>query len=427
MEKNSNGTYYGQNKNSSNYFKPYSGIVRDNNIVEELNTTGTAMLTANPQRMEGGTERLFAMLSYGRPYASSIMPAFRRWLLAQLPETAWLDAEDNIICKVGENPHGVMFSSHYDTVHQKPGKQRVCYDMTRDELFVENSSCLGADNTSGMWLMLELIDAGVEGLYVFHDGEEVGCIGSEHIASKTPGVVEGIRMCIAFDRKGENDIITHQMGSRTASDEFADSLALQLGMAHIADPTGAFTDTNEYADLIPECTNISVGFARQHTANETQNMSYLRELRDALVKVDWSAVCVERDPEIIDDEDLWAFGLGGTKPFDYNQKQPSSQSVHDSRAFWSEVDEMTELVADSPEAAALLLVEAGFRRVDMYDAEAYVRCEDTDRMLGQYDDPGELSEDDDSYIDDEIRRIRGEEDKLDGVTYSDYYGHSQTS
>ena len=61
------------------------------------------------------------------------------------------------------------------------------------------------------------------------------------------------------------------------------------------DDGGIYTDTNSYAGIISECTNISVGYFKQHSASEVLNMSFLMELRDALIGADWAKLRVSRD------------------------------------------------------------------------------------------------------------------------------------
>ena len=107
-----------------------------------------------------------------------------------------------------------------------------------------------------------------------------------------------VDIMISFDRYGEESIITHQSGLRTASDEFAASLEFQLELGLKADPTGSYTDSNEFAHLISECTNVSVGYDRQHTSKEYQDIYYLLDLMDALRFVEWDNLVVARDPTI---------------------------------------------------------------------------------------------------------------------------------
>ena len=119
----------------------------------------------------------------------------------------------------------IMFSSHTDTVHKQDSMQKLKY---KDGILRPRSqNCLGADDTAGIWLMTEMVKAGVPGLYVIHFGEERGCLGSRELAN-SENYFEGVEIAIAFDRAGYRDVITHQMGMRTASDAFAEELVALL-------------------------------------------------------------------------------------------------------------------------------------------------------------------------------------------------------
>jgi hypothetical protein len=85
-------------------------------------------------------------------------------------------------------------------------------------------------------------------------------------------------------------VITHQMCGRCCSDEFAKALCDQLGMRHEPCDGGTFTDSANYVDLIPECTNISAGYLNEHTRHETLNQRYLSQLLDAMCQVDWEGL-----------------------------------------------------------------------------------------------------------------------------------------
>ena len=182
--------------------------------------------------------------------------------------------EGNLIIKIGEGSK-TLFSSHTDTVHRTGVEQNVIIDPTQDKLkfTTDSGQCLGGDDGTGVWLMLELIKAGVPGLYIFHRAEEVGGQGSSYIANSTPELIEGYERAIAFDRKDDWSIITHQSGVRTCSAEFAKDLARELSMGHRPDSTGSFTDTANYDTIIPECTNLSVGYHNAHSARENQELT----------------------------------------------------------------------------------------------------------------------------------------------------------
>ena len=239
-----------------------------------------------------GRDLLLDMLSYRRPAGSQTERQFIERFIA--PTGAKPDGYGNYILRVGEWP--VLWSAHTDTVHKQGGRQqvRVCGQTA---MVPDGSNCLGADDGTGCWILLEMIRAGVEGLYVFHRAEETGCNGSRYIATHTPELLDGIQAAIAFDRRGYDSIVTHQVGFRTASDGFALSLSEALGISSLQpDDGGIFTDTLEYAHLIPECTNVSVGYTGAHGQWESQDLAFAEELRDAVIRMDLTALAILRSP-----------------------------------------------------------------------------------------------------------------------------------
>ena len=295
---------------------------------------------------------LEVMLRYRRPAYGKTERAFsERWIE---PTGAYQDYFGNWLFHVGSNPD-VLWSSHTDTVHRTEGIQRVI--RTGDILSLgdkskRTSNCLGADCGAGVWLMLEMIRAEVPGLYVFHAGEEIGGKGSSAIVKNSPGLLDGIKYAIAFDRHGTNSIVTHQIGGRCCSDEFGQSLAKMLGMGHCLDQDGVFTDTALYTDLIPECTNISVGYRGHHTVNETVDLHYLQQLRDALLsRFDASQLEVHRDPAVIEFEDYRTY-----------YSPPDDPTIEPG------LKELAAVIRDYPEAAAKLLHDYGCDIYDVFDA-----------------------------------------------------------
>jgi hypothetical protein len=243
---------------------------------------------------------LGAMLESCRPAGSLAVEYFiEDWLTGLGGVT---DPAGNVIVRVGDSSR-VMWSSHTDTVHNKAGKQRVVISGDAFKLgHGSGSSCLGADCTTGVWLMREMILNGVNGLYVFHDSEETGGHGSAWLAKNHGGLLDGIDFCIAFDRKGFDSVITHQIGGRTASDSFVSSIAPMMPFSYRADQNGTFTDSAHYVDLIGECTNISVGYLAQHTASETQSVSHALALRESMLRFDESKLVASRKAGEVDSE-----------------------------------------------------------------------------------------------------------------------------
>lgn len=232
------------------------------------------------------------MLTYRRPHRSRSERKFINRFIR--PVGVEEDAFGNLIARVGDDQR-MMFACHTDTVDKRSGRKRV-FSATDGTLATDSSEdCLGADDTTGVWLMLNLIERGVPGLYVFHRAEEIGCLGSRWIAENTPELVEGVQWCLSLDRMGYGSIVTHQCATRTASDAFADSLAMQMGLGGYADDGGVFTDSLEYAHLIPECTNISVGYDKQHSSRETQDFGYALAVLKALSLLDYDYLVVDRE------------------------------------------------------------------------------------------------------------------------------------
>ena len=262
---------------------------------------------------------LCAMLRWRRPAGTDTERAFIKRFI--LPLGVEQDAAGNLIKRIGDAP--VLWSSHTDTVHSKAGVQNVAITPHGEIFLAEKgeSSCLGADCATGVWLMRHMIQAGVPGLYIFHRGEEIGGVGSRHIAEKTPQILDGIQHAIAFDRRGYDSIITHQGGARCASDAFAASLAPLLPPGMKADGGGTFTDTAHYVDLIPECSNLSVGYHDAHSANEWQSAPFAVQLLEALCRLDVSALTVSRKPGEDDWESYGGFGMGWATSAGYGSRR----------------------------------------------------------------------------------------------------------
>jgi hypothetical protein len=240
------------------------------------------------------------MLSYARPHGSGVEQLFCDRYIGTIPNIQQ-DDFGNYYVEVGSSPN-TLFSAHTDTVDYTEGFKKILLDPIVNELFTDNGDCLGADDTTGVWIMRLMIEKSIPGMYVFHRGEEVGCLGSSWMAENKPGWLKLYDHAIAFDRAGDRDIVTTQNGSTCASPEFAADFSKRLHVTgHIegqmfSSARGVYTDTAEYVHLIGECTNISVGYEMQHSPSETQSVQTLKELVPALLKMDWTGITKQREP-----------------------------------------------------------------------------------------------------------------------------------
>ena len=211
------------------------------------------------------------------------------------PSDLQKDTHGNYFYKIGESR--TIFASHLDTVSKEATSVTHIFDG--DIIGTDGKTTLGADDKAGVTVMLHLIKNKIPGLYYFFIGEEVGCIGSGLASSMSIQDFKGkYDRILSFDRRGTDSVITYQSSTRCCSDAFADALARQLnlsGMKYRKDEGGVYTDSAEFTDIIPECTNISVGYYKEHTVNETQDIRHLENLAEACLLVDWESLPTERD------------------------------------------------------------------------------------------------------------------------------------
>jgi hypothetical protein len=320
-------------------------------------------------------EELYEMLTYKRPHGSKSERKFIARFIDSIPGVR-IDGFGNRMVFVGDSR--TVFSAHTDTVHLKGGKQKIIVDEVGGYIYKDDNEPLGADDATGIFIMRRMIEAGVPGLYIFHRGEECGGLGSSFIAKETPDLLTDIDRAIAFDRKADCSVISHQGWEECASPTFCLDLAARIGGAYAPDDGGVFTDTANYTHLVPECTNISVGYYQEHTKNETQDLSTLDDLIPALIAIDWESLPTKRDP-------LDAYTAQEALHTGY---YTGTASAHDQWAEWAtEVSMGVErfddyqqalfFVEDYPQKAAQLLWDL----CGKYDVE----CSPVDQQIDQGD------------------------------------------
>jgi len=199
--------------------------------------------------------------------------------------------------KYGQN-NITLFTSHVDTVHREDGQN---YFTINGGVMKANGDVLGADDAAGVSILLHMLDNDIPGYYIFFQGEEKGGIGSGWLADNRRELLSQFKIAVAFDRRSTYSIITEQMCTMTASNLFAEALANQLNMLddsfmYVPDNTGIYTDTAEFEGIIPECTNISVGYLNEHSSQESLDLNHFKKLAKAVLKIEWDDLPVERDP-----------------------------------------------------------------------------------------------------------------------------------
>jgi len=227
-----------------------------------------------------------------------------------LPEGYTKDQFDNYYIVVGDKP-STMFTCHLDTACST--QTSVNHVFKDNFITTDGSSVLSADDKAGMTVILYMIKNQVPGVYYFFVGEECGCIGSGKVArdwSNNP-FAEQVTKVVSFDRRGTTSVITEQWGGVCCSNEFAIELSNRLNSVESTfkykpDPTGIYTDSAKFISLVPECTNISVGYYGEHGYSEKQDIEHLKKLCKAVCEIDWENLPIARK-----------FGIDSLYDYDY--------------------------------------------------------------------------------------------------------------
>lgn len=350
-------------------------------------------------------------LSTKRPHGSKTNVKFTQWLRDQLPldlnKAAFYDGAGNLHVDARQSASNkTLFVAHVDTVHRNEGKNKITKTKTH---WRAKGDVLGADDGAGVAMLMHMIWGGVRGYYIFTQGEERGGVGARYLAEKQEDLLKEFDRAIAFDRRGIDSVITHQGWGRCCSDTFGTALADALMNGHDAlmmlnDDTGVYTDTAEFTDIIPECTNISVGYAREHTQEESLDLIYFQNLAAAVLTFDWDALPVERDPSVIEPTTYgsgsWWTEYKTTSGYTvYNpatnepdfKREDAIDAVLDAQ--YGYYDGLAYLVADSvwPDDIDLAMRHMNFKQLDLTaldDAlEALEHGEDVDLVLAMlFDD-----------------------------------------
>ena len=273
--------------------------------------------------------------------AAMIATKFARYLSA-------IDEAGNLLFKVGVSSR-TLFCAHLDTVHRGLGGQNNWgYDGTH--IYAEGAP-LGADDAAGCEILAHLMENEVIGTYLFTRGEEVGGIGAKYFADtlSTVPFIGKFDRAIAFDRRGVSSVITAQAYGTCTSSAFADALCDELnnaGMLYMPDDSGVYTDTAEFVGVIPECTNISVGYENEHSDYEELSIEHLEMLKKAVLQIDWEGLPTVRDPKACGLSTAEAAGFGSFNSGSFDSKWWRAPDYEEEDAHQEEIAAKLALIKD---------------------------------------------------------------------------------
>ncbi len=201
-----------------------------------------------------------------------------------------------------------LFTTHIDTYCEEMIKVNHIITEKNGSTFIstDKKTILGGDNKNGMTILIYMIKNNIPGTYYFFIGEEPlksgGLYGSKKILNKNPDFFKKFKRAIAFDRKEYGSVVCRQMARPCCSKEFSDALVEQLNNNRIPsfkDIKAYYTDTATFLNIIPEITNISAGGFKEHTVEESTDITYIENLAKAAIKINWEILPTVRKPEKI--------------------------------------------------------------------------------------------------------------------------------
>lgn len=221
------------------------------------------------------------ILKRKRPHGGRGEKALARYLAKAYNGT--IDDTGNVTIGDGQ----ICFCAHLDTADSAEGIRSLGH---MDGMLWAHNDLLGADDGAGVYALSRMVEAGVEARYVFFVGEECGGIGSSRY--DMPGYVDAV---IALDRRGTTEVIHTQGGYPCASGRCSRWVAAHL-TGYAPSDRGSFTDSRNFADRVPECLNIAVGYQLEHSTHEWLDVEHLERLIQELIGIPWQGMPICRQP-----------------------------------------------------------------------------------------------------------------------------------
>lgn len=188
------------------------------------------------------------------------------WYLAPEHSVKKFDFQGDLWIDNRQDKSKTLFCAHVDTVEARGKEGTFKIEITEKGIVrsVGRKEIMGVDDGAGVAMLVSLLQANVPGMYLFTHGEECG--GNPMRGSiLDPLAREPYDRCIAFDRRGDEDIVADQASGILASEAFVTELAIRLNMGHKW-AIGSYTDSSEFKGKIKEIVNVSIGYDANHSA-----------------------------------------------------------------------------------------------------------------------------------------------------------------
>lgn len=176
---------------------------------------------------------------------------------------------DSYIMALGDIP--IALVAHMDTVFSSPAKE-VYYDKEKQVIWSPDG--LGADDRSGVYGIIQLIQRGLRPMVILTTDEEIGGIGAIKCALDYPdGPPQKLKYIIELDRQGMNDCVFYQCRTPQFI-EYIESFGFEFAY-------GSFSDITFLMDEWQICaTNLSIGYLDEHDFVERLFVAHMESTID---------------------------------------------------------------------------------------------------------------------------------------------------
>ena len=222
----------------------------------------------------------------------------------------------------GSRPDKVLLVAHNDTVWRSGDASPY---LNGTSIISRNPKVgIGADDRLGCLALWLLRNSG-HSLLICPD-EEIGCVGSGHIAQHYSDLLDGHQFAIQFDRRGSHDLVTYDC----ANPEF-DKFLLKHYYCY-EKKVGSYSDIAELCPALDIAgVNVSIGFYSEHTALE------LAEVYDFCRTLQLTNTMLKKKAPYfgyIEDESGWRYGWRNRQATNY-----TNTSWDDARDEWDDADD----------------------------------------------------------------------------------------
>lgn len=178
--------------------------------------------------------------------------------------------------------------AHMDCIVTWKGNRTITQidDILYGEEILTKQRCgLSADDSAGIYAALEILNLVSDLKICFTTEEEIGAIGAEQ-AVYNVDFFTNVSYFLQADRRGKSDLISHTNCIDVCSEEFLKKLNKSMKKFGYNTAYGTFTDVGVFVEQfeISGC-NISCGYSKEHTFNESLNITWLSNCIDFMLDI----------------------------------------------------------------------------------------------------------------------------------------------